>query len=145
MNIRKRLVAWHTGILAGLLLIFTFGVYLALKFHLNTEVNDSLESWAANSVESVASNTAAGFRTASNHMGLGFNTPDSFKVVLDPKAPIISDYAELSKSGLLTLQHYLKGHVAPALGAYGTINLNGRLFRIFIKEIIPASGNRGTI
>ncbi|HEX3045667.1 MAG TPA: HAMP domain-containing sensor histidine kinase [Bacillota bacterium] len=145
MNIRKRLVAWHTGILAGLLLIFTFGVYMTLRFHLNTEVDDSLKSWAADVIESVAGNApdvSGGFRTSSSHIEPPFNMPESFALTLDPKEPISSDFAGLSKSGLLSLQNYLKTHVVNPHGTYGTIPLNAHLFRIYVKEMIPPAGNK---
>lgn len=148
VNIRKRLVTWHTGILAGLLLIFTIGLYMVLSFHLHFEVDDSLSSWAAHTLESIEGNGQIndkndhGEPITSNSLVHRFNIMDSFALVFELNGKIVSDHVALSKKSLLYLQRFLKNLSLNKDHTYGTINLDDQPFRIYVKDLGISSGKR---
>ena len=141
MNIRKRLMAWHTAVLAVLLLAFTSGLYLALRYHLLTEVDGSLIAWAdqiarsPRGADKLLGEGQAGMRP---HLMAISGAPESFALLLGPgtqrnggRARTDRFQSELvSKLSGLAVQD-------PMLT---TVDLAGQSYRVRLRTLAPDGG-----
>ncbi len=138
MNIRKHLVVWHTIILAGFLLVFIMGLFMAFKYHLYAEVDGSLESWASHSNEFIDREISPDNQhnpSSSSRSSFHANLLDSFSLVIPLDKKIDSEYPILSKRSLSQLQNFLKFHSPITGDSYATISLNSQPYRIYYKPI----------
>lgn len=142
-NIRKRLVVWHTGILAVLLLAFTAGLYLFLKYHLNAEVDGFLVSWTTHAGELLDGDgrfLAEPMKGQPSHLMARMNMNDSFVLVFD--ANYTSKRGVLSRRSIQTLKGLIHAKPLRAGGRFSTMRLDSQIYRIYITAI-PGAGGSG--
>jgi signal transduction histidine kinase len=147
-NIRKLLVVWHTIILAGLLLIFTIGLYAALNYHLYTEVDSSLVAWAAHTIESFDSSSPlveGRVQIDSNRLFSRLSLLDSFALVFNSAHDLLNDRTILSNQSLVKLRSLLTTWTSNSRDSYATIDLETQAFRIYLKNIPDRAGQTKNI
>ncbi len=139
--IRNRLVVWHSCILAVLLLVFTGGLYLALRYHLNREVNESLLAWAdANS--GIAARRVRPARTVSSAKADAM-VPESFSIMLDEQGR--SDSDDLISPAVIARIRSMVARIPAAAGKRQdekTVAMNRQWFRIFVFHRVEPDGRR---
>ena len=140
MNIRKRLVIWHTGILAGLLLIFITGLFFSMSYHLNREVDQSLSAWA---------DQRFGHLDNKGHLDTQYpalkrltGMPDSFALVMDETNRLTTESNTRSKRILLGIRPYLKADFFTKRNFSKTIILEGHPYRIQVWNNRDSKGIR---
>ncbi len=131
--VRNRLVTWQALILAVLLLVFTGGLYLSLRYHLNQEVNESLLSWAEEQFGRFDRQDALN----QAHRGNQAMLPESFSLLLNekvqPVGKIVLDAEVVAKlQRLVKLSRGYRG----AKPLEKTVAFGGnQSFRIFIIRL----------
>jgi two-component system OmpR family sensor kinase len=141
LPIRNRLVAWHACILAVLLLLFTGGLYLALRYHLNREVNESLLAWAAENYgipEKRPHRDNSGAGRAADAM-----LPESFSMILDEKGRSLSDHS-LTPAVAARLRRMMAQIRVPRGKRRDeeTVAIHDQWYRIFLFPLVQPDGRR---
>ncbi|MGE5552153.1 MAG: sensor histidine kinase [Bacteroidota bacterium] len=142
MNIRTRLVVWHAAALAALLLAFTAGLYSVLRYHLYTEVDESLASWTD---QAIAASIEEGFflgksQDAPAHAMSPLNAPDSFALILDPADRGPAGQAVGAGGIVRGLRRRLAARHDGLPEGRETITLAGQLYRIHLAKVASMDG-----
>ncbi len=137
--VRNRLVTWQALILAVLLLIFTGGLYLSLRYHLNQEVNESLLSWAEEQFGRFDRRDALNQK----HRGNRAMLPESFSLLLNEKVqPVGKIMLEAEVVAKLQRLVKLSRGYRGAKPLAKTVAFEGnQSFRIFIIRLQHAQGD----
>lgn len=144
MHVRKRLVVWQAGALAGLLLLFSMGLYAALWFHLNAEVDEVLISWSDRAIGSTNRNGhpfGSSPRGSRNPQGMTRPVaPDSFTMILDEKGRPFEKIS-LEPQRILAQMKSLISDGDGSRKALRTLILDGEPYRLRIMQIPDPKGS----
>lgn len=143
MHVRKRLVVWQAGALAGLLLLFSMGLYGAFWFHLNAEVDEVLISWsdrALGSTNSKGHPAGSSPPESRNQDPARPVAPDSFTLLLNEKGQLFENASLESKRILAQMgPSIIDGNRRRK--TLQTLFLDGEPYRIRIMPIPDPEGS----
>ncbi len=138
VNIRKLLVTWQASVLAGILLVFSIGLYAGLNYHLNAEVDDSLSAWtdyAIRTLEADSGREKSRIVYASADHGKTSGYLETFALVFDRAGNPLAYTDILTGMGLGVIKALIETRAPLSPESFATADLDSTRYRIYIAGI----------